>query len=80
VRSLESVTDEFKKLQNDKHHLLDQVRKMESQIEILQVENKQLDIASQVSKREKEELHRDISECRDQLYNEQRKAEINYKT
>jgi chromosome segregation ATPase len=65
VRSLEQVSDEFKKLQNDKHHLLDQVRKMESQIEILQVENKQLDIASQVSKREKEELQRDLAECRD---------------
>jgi hypothetical protein len=71
--------DECKKLQGEKAMFLDQVRRLESQVEMMGHDKQQGELLMSQLRREKDELQKEVTEMRDLLLVEQKKLEQNYK-
>ena len=79
IFQIDQLEQEYNNLALEKQDLIDQNRRLSSQVEILQTERGQTDIQLSLLKKSKEELTFELTSIKDQLYQEQRKFDLTVK-
>ncbi len=79
IGELQEVHEEYKKVAEQKQDLQEKLTKSESQNELLKHKKQQGEVQIQLLMKDKEDLQKEVSEVREQLTNEQKKLEANYK-